>query len=161
VPACTLGLFHRFAGLPLTTPHVLLAFTSFPLALGASVAAYRLSPWHPLASFPGPRLLRVSKLAYVRRLARGDSHVYIRRLHDEYGPFVRIAPNEISVRHVDAVSQVLGANGLPKGQCECSITHLTIPIRSLSAYNLPNSLSLFLFDFFFPVDCFFLNRRGF
>lgn len=55
-----------------------------------SVITYRLSPWHPLARYPGPILCRVSKfwLAWVSR--DGKQHIYYSRLHQTYGDVVRI-----------------------------------------------------------------------
>ncbi len=51
---------------------------------------YRLSPFHPLASYPGPWLWRLSssRLAYISYL--GKRHIVIDELHRKYGPFVRI-----------------------------------------------------------------------
>ncbi|KAL4247923.1 Cytochrome P450 superfamily protein [Abortiporus biennis] len=46
----------------------------------------------------------------------GDQNVFVKSLHDRYGPVVRIGPNEVSIADVDAVTSVLGASGLPKGQ---------------------------------------------
>ncbi|KAK7034585.1 hypothetical protein VNI00_012216 [Paramarasmius palmivorus] len=36
--------------------------------------------------------------------------------HEQYGPIVRIAPNEISVIDMDSIRTVLGSGGLPKGK---------------------------------------------
>ena len=47
--------------------------------------AYRLSPLHPLAKYPGPLLCKISKgwLAYV--VAKGGkAHVYVHQLHKQY-----------------------------------------------------------------------------
>jgi len=57
--------------------------------LTASIFAYRLF-WHPLQKFPGPRLARLSKLSAVPTAFRGDMHVHLRQLHQQYGDFVRI-----------------------------------------------------------------------
>ncbi|KAI1464312.1 cytochrome P450 [Daldinia caldariorum] len=58
-------------------------------------AAYNCS-LHPLANFPGPRLWAASRLPYALRLWQGRLHEHIKRLHDQYGPVVRIAPDELS-----------------------------------------------------------------
>lgn len=52
--------------------------------------AYRISPWHPLASYPGPFLARIGSiwLAYVS--FTGRRHLILDRLHETYGRFVRI-----------------------------------------------------------------------
>ncbi|KAG0705711.1 cytochrome P450 [Suillus ampliporus] len=80
-----------------------------------SVVVYRLSPWHPLARYPGPIPCRISKfwMAWVSR--DGKQHHYYSRLHKTYGDVVRIGPNELSMRDVNAVAPLMGINGLPKG----------------------------------------------
>ena len=53
------------------------------------VVAYRLSPLHPLAKYPGPLRCKISKgwMAYIA--ARGDMHRYVNKLHKQYGDAVR------------------------------------------------------------------------
>jgi len=58
------------------------------LLLGYTVA-YRLSPFHPLARYPGPFLARVSKFFMLSVVTMGHAHQYYRRLHDEHGDIVR------------------------------------------------------------------------
>ena len=77
------------------------------------------SALHPLAGLPGPLYLRCSKLIGTIIYARtGRQHEYFRRLHEDYGPVVRVGPNEVSICDAGAVKSVLGAEGLPKGKCE-------------------------------------------
>ncbi|KLO10727.1 cytochrome P450 [Schizopora paradoxa] len=92
-----------------------LASSVYWSALSLSIVLYRISPWHPLAKFPGPRFLYTSKLLGAVLAKRGDGHLRIKKLHDEFGPIVRIGPNEISVVDVSALSPILGADGMPKG----------------------------------------------
>ncbi|PSR73907.1 hypothetical protein PHLCEN_2v10265 [Hermanssonia centrifuga] len=78
--------------------------------------AYRISPFHPLARYPGPLLCKISKgwIAYL--VARyGKAHIYVQELHEKYGEVVRIGPNELSISHKDMSTAVLGAKGLPRG----------------------------------------------
>ncbi|KAK1226653.1 hypothetical protein PQX77_010365 [Marasmius sp. AFHP31] len=42
-------------------------------------------------------------------------HVKLLELHRQYGPIVRIGPNELSICDVDAIQPVLGNNGMGKG----------------------------------------------
>ncbi|KAI0706787.1 cytochrome P450 [Cerioporus squamosus] len=92
----------------------LLYLLAFPISIATSVAAYRISPFRPLAGYPGPVLARVSKLWAVWHMWRGRQHHVIIELHQRYGTFVRIGPNDLSIADVKAVTQVLGASGLPK-----------------------------------------------
>ncbi|OBZ68665.1 hypothetical protein A0H81_11383 [Grifola frondosa] len=83
--------------------------------LTLSVVLYRLSPFHPLAKYPGPVINKISKL-WMAWLARtGKQHLYIQQLHDYYGDVVRTGPNELFIRDVSAVTPIMGIDGLPKG----------------------------------------------
>ncbi|KAL1708098.1 cytochrome P450 [Schizophyllum commune] len=74
--------------------------------VSASVVAYRLSPFHPLASYPGPTLAKISKWYIAYYVARGTRHLLIRDLHARYGSWVRIGPNELSVNEPAAIRPI-------------------------------------------------------
>ncbi|KAH9035155.1 high nitrogen upregulated cytochrome P450 monooxygenase 2 [Lactarius deliciosus] len=102
--------------------HVGYTFASVPLAFASYggflvffTVSYRLSPFHPLAKYPGPAIGKISKWwgAYVG--GRGDLHLYYKSLHDRYGDVVRVGPNELSVCDASLIHAVLGQGGLPKG----------------------------------------------
>ncbi|KAF7973257.1 hypothetical protein HWV62_15681 [Athelia sp. TMB] len=65
-------------------------FGIFYVSILAWTVAYRLSPWHPLAQFPGPKVCRVSKAVLAWQAYKGDLHRYVRGLHEAYGDMVRI-----------------------------------------------------------------------
>ena len=67
-----------------------LAFAAYWSGLVFFTLAYRLSPFHPLAKYPGPFLAKTSKWWAAYLSGTGDQHRYIKRLHDRYGDFVRI-----------------------------------------------------------------------
>ncbi|KAJ3555926.1 hypothetical protein NM688_g2310 [Phlebia brevispora] len=90
-------------------------FLTFFTTLGTSILVYRLSPLHPLARYPGPTICKVSAIWMARITTTGKRHIYLQRLHDQYGDVVRIAPNEISIRDIDVVQPLFGPGGLPKG----------------------------------------------
>jgi hypothetical protein len=71
-------------------PLALKATGTYFLSLILSTIAYRISPWHPLAAYPGPILWRLSSLVLVYASFSGKRHVVIDRLHKKYGKFVRI-----------------------------------------------------------------------
>jgi cytochrome P450 len=50
----------------------------------------------PLRVFPGPWLCAISNIPYVVAQLRGTPHLMLQRLHEQYGPEVRFAPNRIS-----------------------------------------------------------------
>jgi hypothetical protein len=93
----------------MTTP----SFVSALLRLfGASIvylvlrAIYRVT-FHPLASFPGPRLAALtSTYAGSYDLPYGSSFCKkLPELHDKYGPIVRIMPNQLHIRDMDSFNQ--------------------------------------------------------
>ncbi|VDC02502.1 unnamed protein product [Peniophora sp. CBMAI 1063] len=76
---------------------------------------YRLSPLHPLARYPGPVLARISKWYSVYVILEGKQHIHYQRLHEQYGPVVRVGPNELSMNDPVAAHDMLSHGGLPKG----------------------------------------------
>ncbi|KAI0093392.1 high nitrogen upregulated cytochrome P450 monooxygenase 1 [Irpex rosettiformis] len=78
---------------------------------------YRISPFHPLAKYPGPLLCKVSKLWMAHVTASsGKAHIYVQEIHRIYkSDIVRIGPNELSTTNGDFPSAVLGVNGLARG----------------------------------------------
>ncbi|TKA80048.1 hypothetical protein B0A55_01750 [Friedmanniomyces simplex] len=51
---------------------------------------------HPLRHYPGPLLWQATRLRWVIALQRGYLHRDLLDLHNQYGPVVRIAPDELS-----------------------------------------------------------------
>ncbi|KAI9447575.1 high nitrogen upregulated cytochrome P450 monooxygenase 2 [Lactarius indigo] len=126
-PRSTPGLLVLLVVLPvlLSLPisyHVRWPIASFPLAFvtyGTSLLsftlAYRLSPLHPLAKYPGPVIAKSSKWWAAYLGGEGDWHRYCKNLHDHYGDIVRIGPNALSIRDPSLIPTILGKGGLPKG----------------------------------------------
>lgn len=52
--------------------------------------------FHPLARIPGPLWPAVSRTWLMYHIYLGDLELAERRLHAQFGPLVRIAPNEVS-----------------------------------------------------------------
>lgn len=52
-------------------------------------ALYRLSPFHPLAKYPGPTLGKLSKIYWAYLNARGDAYRVLKDWHDKCGDVVR------------------------------------------------------------------------
>ncbi|KAF8919510.1 cytochrome P450 [Mucidula mucida] len=50
---------------------------------------YRLSPLHPLWAYPGPIMHKLTSLTLLQMVASGKRFDVIKRLHNEYGTFVR------------------------------------------------------------------------
>ena len=92
-------------------------YAIFYTTLILSVVSYRLSPFHPLAKYPGPTLAKVSKLWFVSihsgRMTRclvlmihrfkaylgwqGKQYVHYRNLHKKYGDVVRVGTSSLTL----------------------------------------------------------------
>jgi len=68
---------------------------------------------NPLNKFPGPYWARLSKFDHVFRNVKLDGHLVLLRLHEKYGKYVRIGPNDLSVIDADG-TQVISA---PNSKC--------------------------------------------
>lgn len=64
--------------------------------------------FHPLRKFPGPKTWAWSRIPYTVSVLGGKPHEKLLKLHDQYGPIVRIAHNELSFIHPDAWKDILG-----------------------------------------------------
>ncbi|KPI45628.1 putative sterigmatocystin biosynthesis monooxygenase stcF [Cyphellophora attinorum] len=68
-------------------------------------AIYRLY-LHPLAKYKGPKLFALTNLVQIRLVVRGEWVHRVLELHKQYGPIVRVAPNEISYVNEDAWNDI-------------------------------------------------------
>ena len=75
--------------------------------LYASLCAFRLF-FSPLSRFPGPVGARLSDFWLSLRLRKLDLFRRILDFHEQYGDFVRIGSNTLSIRHPDAIVAVYG-----------------------------------------------------
>lgn len=62
----------------------------------------------PLRDLPGPFTARFTRLWYLKNVWRGDFEKVNVRLHHQYGPIVRIAPNEYSIDDSEAIKIIYG-----------------------------------------------------
>ncbi|KAL1734679.1 cytochrome P450 [Schizophyllum commune] len=112
VPSGLSTLFRLHSSIPVS---ILLAFTTYLGTLLCSIVLYRLSPFHPLAGYPGPILCKITKLYSAWISLGGKQHFHYRRLHEKYGDVVRVGPNELAFFTADAIEPLFGSAGLPKG----------------------------------------------
>lgn len=79
-----------------------LAFGAHYTLLLIYTALYRLSPFHPLARYPGPILPRLSKWYSAYVCKTGHLHLWYQQLHNQYGDIVRVGmllPNVCELCH--------------------------------------------------------------
>ncbi len=63
---------------------------------------------HPLRGFPGPAAQRASALPWAARHALGLQAMHTQRLHDRYGPVVRLGPRHLSFTDPAAWRDIYG-----------------------------------------------------
>lgn len=88
IPACLTFLY-----LPHASSTILAAVKVFSLfwsTLVTSILVYRVSPWHPLAKYPGPLLCKLTKFHVACICLGGKQYLYYSELHHKYGDVVRI-----------------------------------------------------------------------
>ncbi|KAJ5661789.1 uncharacterized protein N7477_009405 [Penicillium maclennaniae] len=64
--------------------------------------------FHPLCHYPGPKLAAITPLVHLLWDVQGKQHSAIKKLHDEYGDVVRIAPNSLVYRAAPAWRDIYG-----------------------------------------------------
>lgn len=85
---------------------------AFTAALG--LATYLLavmlygSLLHPLRRYPGPLYARFTRIPFWIASLRGNSHTFIRDLHEKHGPVVRYSPSAISYTEAQAWRDIYG-----------------------------------------------------
>ena len=140
IPGCMTLLY-----LPHTGSRVLAAVKVFGLfwsTLTTSILVYRISPWHPLAKYPGPLLCKLTKFYFAYWALDGKQYLYYFELHRKYGDVVRVGqwnilhtldnhnlqhfvgPNELSIRDVDSIPPLMSNNGFQRGPCKCYLPYL-------------------------------------
>ncbi|KEF56776.1 uncharacterized protein A1O9_06966 [Exophiala aquamarina CBS 119918] len=62
----------------------------------------------PLRDLPGPVFASFTRLWYLKNVWRGDFEKVNVKLHERYGPIVRIAPNEYSIDDPEAIKVIYG-----------------------------------------------------
>ncbi|KAH8927524.1 cytochrome P450 [Atractiella rhizophila] len=83
------------------------SYTLYLFLVFGSLVLYRISPLHPLHRFPGPFLAKINKWYYLVPMGiRGTEMLEIPKLHEKYGDWVRIGPNDLSIRNVEALTEI-------------------------------------------------------
>ncbi|CAK7211385.1 hypothetical protein SBRCBS47491_001108 [Sporothrix bragantina] len=62
----------------------------------------------PLAHLPGPRITVLTRLWIIYYEFKGNRTVVIDQLHENYGPVVRVAPDEVSFNSAEALRDIYG-----------------------------------------------------
>lgn len=85
------GIYVKYLGFTLSYAVVIASFAGicFNAGLASSITVYRLL-FHRLRNFPGPWGAKLSRFYAVKLASKGlQYHLELRKLHDQYGDFVR------------------------------------------------------------------------
>ncbi|CAJ0547479.1 Ff.00g042330.m01.CDS01 [Fusarium sp. VM40] len=63
---------------------------------------------HPLAKVPGRKLYGATQLPHLYHLVKGDWMSHLAKLHDQYGPVVRVGPEDVSFITAGAFKTIYG-----------------------------------------------------
>lgn len=95
--------------IPLIAATSLAVFTLISVSLFTFVV-YRLY-LHPLSRIPGPRLAAVTNCWYAYQVRNGRMLSLGKTLHKQYGPVVRVGPNEVWFNTKDAFRLIYSKAG--------------------------------------------------
>ncbi|PYH76233.1 cytochrome P450, partial [Aspergillus uvarum CBS 121591] len=106
---------------------ILLDLSLVGLVYAAALIFYRLS-LSPLARFPGPRLAAATGLyeMYYQLIKGGIFTWQINRLHDQYGPIIRIKPDELHIRDPDYYATLYSGPGTHRNK-EAGFSFIAFP----------------------------------
>ncbi|KAH7211342.1 cytochrome P450 monooxygenase [Fusarium oxysporum] len=93
----------------------LLSSSNFALPIACVVllllwgVVYRLF-FHPVAKYPGPFLNKISIIPCIWYAIKGNRHLILAELHEQYGDVVRYGPNFLSFNMPKAIRDIYGAS---------------------------------------------------
>ncbi|KAF2848045.1 benzoate 4-monooxygenase cytochrome-like protein P450 [Plenodomus tracheiphilus IPT5] len=92
----------------MNSPLLLLAYLAGGLFLYIlAVVVYRLT-LHPLAKYPGPFLAKITDIYLAWYAYKGSRHLAFHQAHLQYGSYVRLGPNLLSVNTVIGLKTIYG-----------------------------------------------------
>ena len=83
----------------------------YAVVLVWTVAALHKLLSSPLASLPGPWYTKFTGLLLKSNELRAQRRHYIHKLHQKYGPVVRLAPNEVSFASLEGMKEIYTSGG--------------------------------------------------
>ncbi|PYI27674.1 cytochrome P450 [Aspergillus indologenus CBS 114.80] len=94
---------------------------------------YRLC-FHPLKNTPGPKLAAISHLyEFYYDIIKGGQFIYeIKRMHDQYGPIVRINPREVHVIDPDFYDEIYASGSRKRDKDPRFVPTFTLPTSMIA-----------------------------
>ncbi|KAF2027534.1 cytochrome P450 [Setomelanomma holmii] len=101
------------AGASILSTRNILALVAVYFTFKVFQALYNISPLHPLSRFPGPKLAAATYLPefYHDVVRFGCYTKEIRKMHERYGPIVRINPNELHCADISFADEIYAVAG--------------------------------------------------
>ncbi|OTB02524.1 hypothetical protein M426DRAFT_322616 [Hypoxylon sp. CI-4A] len=90
--------------------------------------AYNLSPFHPLSHIPGPRLAAATYIPEFWHdvVTFGRYTHEIKKMHDAYGPIVRVNPNEVHINDIRFMDEIYAAGGRKRDKAPYQIANYAL-----------------------------------
>ncbi|KAF2730233.1 putative cytochrome P450 [Polyplosphaeria fusca] len=103
------------------------------LGYAVAITLYRLY-FHPLAKFPGPKLAAITQYyeIYYDLVKTGQFIFEIERMHDVYGPIVRINPDELHVKDSDYYDEIYASGNRKRDKAETWVIMAGAPRSAFS-----------------------------
>lgn len=94
---------------------IVAAILNLILLVLLTLGLYRLY-LHPLSRIPGPRLAAVSSAWYAYHVRNGHMLYLGKTLHKQYGPVVRVSPNEVWLASREAFKIIYSKRHMTKAK---------------------------------------------
>ncbi|KAE9370793.1 cytochrome P450 [Stipitochalara longipes BDJ] len=95
----------------------LLTILAISTALLLARCIYRAF-FHPISHIPGPLVPKLTSLWLYYHAYIGDEASTIHKLHEQYGPYVRVSPNEVDISDAEAIAPIhITKGGFTKAPC--------------------------------------------
>jgi cytochrome P450 len=100
-----------------TLNHPLLTILTISTTLLFARSIYRIF-LHPISHIPGPLLPKLTSFWLYYHAYIGDETSTILKLHEHYGPYVRVSPHEVDISDADAIAPIhTTKGGFSKAPC--------------------------------------------
>lgn len=85
--------------------------SAYNVAVASLLSVLTVAIWRryfsSLSDIPGPFLASITRLWHIKVIIAGNQNIVSSKLHERYGHFFRMAPNEVSIMHPEAVKKIL------------------------------------------------------
>ncbi|ETS81109.1 hypothetical protein PFICI_06111 [Pestalotiopsis fici W106-1] len=120
----------------LTTQNALLLLGLW-LGYRIALALWNISPLHPLSRIPGPKLAAATYLPefYYDAIRFGRYTQQIKKMHDEYGPIVRISPHEVHCADSAFVDEIYAVGGRKRDKPRHQVSGSAMEFSGFATYD--------------------------